>query len=142
MSDCKLKYYTNTKNDFLNATSQFNHLRGTFKTTLPPNNEIKEDISNLTDCNIRKQFDQLPYLVGTPYKGKLYHGDTIIESDLFMSGLSDLDKKKTSLVSDGMYHNKHFYIFSDQITAPNALSSVETPDKGFKWGRVGQSTRF
>lgn len=138
MTDCKLKYYTNTSADFSNT---YSHLQRGFKTLLPPAKDTQQFVT-LTGCNIRNSYSYLPYLTGTPYKGAISHGDTCIESSLFMPGLSSNDKKKTSFKSDGQFYDKHFYIFNGTTELPNAMMSVETKDKGFVNGRSGVSTRF
>lgn len=141
MSTPKLKYYTNTKDDFLNAEKTYNHFRGTFKLTKAPHTNFMD--TTLTDCNIRKPIGQLPYHSGTPYMGKMSYGDPTIESSLLMSGLSSTDKKKTFTPIVEAYYNKSFYIFEKSIVdVPDATKSVETKDKGFSNGRMGISTRF
>lgn len=145
----KLKFITTNHIDLIENKEKLNFFGYSIKDHLFVPGEKMDTYSNLlngqnggqlTNCNVRNGFGQLPQM--SNYRGQLFHGDTTIEDDLQKS--TDTVRKNACLPKGVNFHNRSFYIFDDaqNIEVPNAIKSVEMPSNGFALGRSGVSSRF
>jgi hypothetical protein len=145
----KLKFVTTNHRDLIEAKEKLNFFGMGIKDQLfVPGDKIDtysnlvngHDGNQLTQCNVRNGFGQLP-VPTTPYRGQLQHGDVVIEDSI----RNILEVKKNScLPRDSEFQKRSFTIFnnSQNIQEPQAIKSVETPAVGFALGRNGMATRF
>jgi hypothetical protein len=145
----KLKFVTTNHIDLIEAKEKLNFFGVGIRDQLfVPGDKIDtysnllngRDGNQLTQCNVRNGFGQLP-IPTTPYRGQLQHGDVVIEDSI----RNILEVKKNScLPRDAQFEKRSFTIFdnSQNIQEPQAIKSVETPVVGFELGRNGMATRF
>jgi hypothetical protein len=145
----KLKFVTTNHVDLLEAKEKLNFFGiGMRDQLFVPGDRIDtfSSLMNgqsgqiLTNCNVRNGFGQLP-LPTTPYRGQVSHGDVLVEDSI----RNNVQVRKNScLPRESDFHNRSFSIFDDNldITTPQAIKSVETPQIGFELGRSGVPSRF
>jgi hypothetical protein len=145
----KLKFVTTNHVDLLEAKEKLNFFGiGIRDQLFVPGDKIDtySSLMNgqsgqiLTNCNVRNGFGQLP-LPTAPYRGQVSHGDVSVEDSI----RNNVQVKKNScLPRESNFHNRSFTIFDDKldITTPQAIKSVETPQSGFELGRSGVPSRF
>jgi hypothetical protein len=145
----KLKFVTTNHVDLLEAKEKLNFFGiGMRDQLFVPGDRIDtfSSLMNghsgqiLTNCNVRNGFGQLP-LPTTPYRGQVSHGDVLVE-DSIRSSMQI--RNNSCLPRESDFHNRSFAIFDDKldITTPQAIKSVETPQIGFQLGRNGIPSRF
>lgn len=140
----KLKFVTTNYTDLIHAKHNYNFFGMTMSDGLfVPSNKIDNlsnllngaNGNNLTNCNVKNGYGQLPFPTA-PSKYQTAHGNVDIES---IHDKTDNEvNRKTCNPSDNSFYKRSFYIF-DNIESPNALKSVETHEMG---PRGGASTRF
>jgi hypothetical protein len=147
----KLKYITTNYVDLLEANKKLNFFSIGVKDQLFAPADKIDDLSNLrngvdggqlTSLNERRciELGQLP-VPTMPYRGQLFHGDVNIEDNI----RNNIQVKKHScLPKDTEFYDRSFSIFnnSQEIETPMPSKSVELPESGFQFGRVGLPSRF
>lgn len=148
-NDKKLKYMTWNGLDLLEAKEKLNFFGIGIREGLNVPGERIDNYSDLlngkdggqlTNCNVRHGFGQLP-LKTLPFRGQLQHGDVKIEDSI----RNYIEPKKNSCLPKGIdFEQRSFTIFDDAqgIEVPNANRSVEHNDNGFNLGRNGVPSRF
>ena len=146
----KLKFATTNYIDLLENKEKLNFFGYSVKDHLFVPGDKMDTYSNLlngtnggelTQCNVRNGFGQLP-IKTTPFRGQLQHGEINTEDQL-QKGIDQV-RRNTCLPRDSNYQNRVFNIFYDKegIDTPNAINSVESSSNGFTLGRNGANTRF
>lgn len=145
----KLKYITTNHVDLIEAKDKLNFFSIGLKDTLfVPTDKIDTYSSllngkiggELTSCNVRNGFGQLP-MPTLPFRGTVSHGDVTIEDSI--RNQTQL-RKNSCLPRDPKFEQRSFSIFDESkgIEAPSASKSVEKVEDGFTYGRMGISSRF
>lgn len=145
----KIKYYTTNHSDLLQAQDNMNFFGIDISDTLfVPSDKIDIDSSlrngsKMTNFKTKNEgFGQLPFPTMPARFQMSQNVEKIDVESSFRSNDIQTFRKKTCLPKDYEYYNRSFYIFNDEIEKPNAVNSVELPEKGWTFQRSGISTRF
>ena len=145
----KLKFITTNHIDLIDAKSKLNFFGIGMKDQLFVPSESIDNYSNLlngsnggtlTNCNVRNGFGQLPTPT-LPYKGQAQHGDVVVEDNI--RNYIEV-RKNACLPRESNFEQRSFTIFNQAVGVelPQAEKSVETPQAGFQFGRLGMGTRY
>lgn len=147
----KLKFITTNNIDLIQGAENMNFFSIGVKDQLfVPSDKIDcysnllngQNGNEMTSKNERRgiEFGQLP-IPTLPYRGQVSHGSVDIE-DSIRNNVSP--QSKACRPKDTQFYERSFTIFDDSlnIEIPRATKSVEKPEDGFTYGRMGIPSRY
>jgi hypothetical protein len=147
----KLKFITTNNIDLIESADKLNFFAiGLQDQLFVPSDKIDhysnllngQNGGELTSKNERRgiNFGMLP-LKTLPFRGQISHGNVDIE-DSIRNNLEP--QSKACNPKDTQFYSRSFYIFDDKlnIETPLATRSVEKPEDGFAFGRMGIPSRY